>query len=451
MSFILTQLALFIGLLILSAFFSGSETALFGLQDSDLRKLEDEDEPPSGKRVLKLLNRPKQLLTTILTGNTIVNIAIGASAALLASMVAHNLGVSEVGIVAVEVIIVTVVILMVGEITPKIMAISNVAAFSRKVSLPLLIAYRLLYPVAYLLYSLTTFFTRIMGVKKENLFLSEEEIRTLVEVGESQGALQAQEKEMIHSIFEFGDTYVREIMIPRIDMVGVAASVRATEVVELIKRHRFSRIPVYEKRVDNITGIVFAKDLLPYVNGKSGHVKAATLARSAYFVPEKMKIDKLLREFQQRKTNIAIVVDEYGGTSGLVTLEDIIEEIVGEIRDEYDFEAPLYRWLDPRTLLVNPRFNLDDLQAIVALGIPDERDYDTLGGFIYSQVGDIPEQGTQFTYNNVIYSIDRVRDNRITRVKIRLPEQPVLSGQSEEDEPTDHQSANEMNRQESND
>ncbi len=413
MSFILIQILIFLGLLLLSAFFSGSETAFFSLQDSDISRLK-ETEDHAGKRVVKLLENPRRLLTTVLTGNTLVNITIGALAALLASTIAHNLGVNELGIVAMEVVVVTIVILVAGEITPKIIAISNTRKFSKSTALPLRFFYRLLYPVAYVLYNLTKFFTRLLGVKKENLFLSEAEIRTLVELGESEGALQTQEKEMIHSIFEFGETYVREIMVPRIDMVAVPTSMKVAEVLEQVKKYRFSRIPVYERRVDNINGIVFAKDLLPYVNGRSGHVRAGTLARSAYFVPEKMKIDILLREFQQRKTNIAIVVDEYGGTSGLVTLEDIIEEIVGEIRDEYDLETPLYRWLDSHTLIVNARFNLDDLEEVVHLGIPEERDFDTLGGFLYSQVGDIPEQHTEIEYNGVNYTILRVEENRIT-------------------------------------
>jgi len=420
MSFLVAQILIFFGLLVFSAFFSGSETAVFGLKDKDIEQLKENQDPPN-KRILELIAKPKRLLITILTGNTIVNVSIGALAALIATMIAHHLGVNEVIIVAIEVIVVTVVVLVVGEITPKILAVGNTKKFSRIVSIPLTWTFRLLYPIAYVLYGITKFVTRILGIQKENLFLSEDEIRTLVEVSESQGALQEQEKEMIYSIFDFGDTYVREIMIPRIDMKAVPTSMKVKDVIEVIKEHRYSRLPLYDKRVDNITGIIFAKDLLPYLTKNSTNVQIAMLSRPAYFVPEKMKIDKLLREFQQRKTNIAIVVDEYGGTSGLVTLEDIIEEIVGEIRDEYDFETPMYRWLDQHTLVVNARMTLDDLDDVVKLGIPEEREYDTLGGFLYSHVGDIPEEKTKIKFNGVRYVIERVHGNRITRVRIILP------------------------------
>ncbi len=426
MSFLVVEIIIFFALLIFSSFFSGSETALFSLKEQDLARIKEESDH-ADRRVINLLEKPKRLLVTILTGNTVVNVAMGVIAAVLATIIATEYQVNEVLVVTVQVVLVTVIILLFGEITPKILAVTHSERMSRVISFPLILIYRVLYPIASVLYNFTRFVTRMLGIKKENLFLSEDEIRTLVEVSEIQGALQEQEKNMIYSIFEFGDTYVREIMIPRIDMTAAPSSSKVRDVIELIKKHQFSRLPVYDKRVDNITGIIFAKDLLPYTAENSTNVEIAMLSRPAYFVPEKMKIDKLLREFQQRKTNIAIVVDEYGGTSGLVTLEDIIEEIVGEIRDEYDFDTPFYRWMGPNTLLVNARITLDDLQEIVQLGLPEEeeRDYDTLGGFLYSRVGDIPEEKTELSHNDVNYFIDKVTGNRIKRVRIKIPQRIV--------------------------
>ncbi len=430
MTLVLFQIAVFLGLLGLSAFFNSAEQAIYGLKGHDIAQLK-ESRDRSSRRVVALLKHPRRLLISIITGNMLTIIAFGVAGAAVAVDLASVNGWNPVFAILGEVAILSLVLIIVGHITPRILALGNTIEVSRAVSLPIAILYRLFYPLAFVVFRATKFLSRLLGVTKENLFISEEEIRTLVEVSEIQGALQEDEKDMIYSIFEFGETAVREIMIPRIDMIAVPSTMRVNEVIDVIKKHRFSRMPLYEKRVDNITGILYAKDLLPYLDKKATNVESAMLGRPAYFVPEKMKIDKLMREFQQRKTNIAVVVDEYGGTSGLVTLEDIIEEIVGEIRDEYDFEAPLYRWVDSRTLLVNARINLDDLEQVVVLGIEEERDYDTLAGFLYSTVGEIPEENTEIIYNDVKYIIDRIQGNRINRVSIELPAE--LIGQDEEE------------------
>lgn len=432
MAGIIAQAILFLVLLALIGFFSTAQSAVFGLKGNDIAELKDARDAAS-KQVVKLLGSPRNLLMSVITGNMLSTIAIGVLGAVLSLELARGYHWNQYLTVIIGLIILILVVILVGEVTPKVLALNNTRRVSRAIIFPLAAVSRLLYPMASLVFQVTKILSRLFGVTKENLFMSDEEIRTLVEVSEIQGALQEEEKAMIYSIFEFGETAVREIMIPRIDMVAVPIDMRINEVLDLIKKHRFSRMPLYDKRVDNITGIIFAKDLLPFLDKKSANLEVGTLGRPAYFVPERMKIDKLLREFQQRKTNIAIVVDEYGGTAGLVTLEDILEEIVGEIRDEYDFEAPLYRWIDENTLLVNGRMNLDDLEEVVVLGIEEERDYDTLGGFLYSRMGDIPEPQTEVVYNDVKYTIDRVQRNRITRVKIQLPEE-MLDGQSENED-----------------
>jgi CBS domain containing-hemolysin-like protein len=239
-----------------------------------------------------------------------------------------------------------------------------------------------------------------------------------VELGQKKGTIREEEKEMIHSVIDFGETYVREIMIPRIDMVAVSHTTPIQEIVELIRKYKYSRIPVFKDRIDNIQGILFAKDLLPFVYGKSADVNILSTIRPTIFIPEKKKIDDLLREFQEKKTNIAIVVDEYGGTSGMVTLEDVVEEIIGEIHDEYDEEEPPVQWLTTDTALVDARINLDDLEEIFSIKFPEERDYDTLGGLIYHLFGDIPDKGSHVSYKNLLFTIELVQGNRIQKVKI---------------------------------
>ncbi len=431
MSFILLYTLLIVLLLGLVAFFNAAEASIFSLRGNEIIELKD-SRLGNSRRVARLLEHPRHLLMSLLTGRIISMVVLGVLGAVFAIRLAESYRWNPFLAVVIEVVVVTLILSLVGYILPRMVAMGNRMQISSALSIPVLIFQRLIYPVAFLVFGFTRFVSRLLGVTKESLFISDEEIRTLVEVSEIRGGLQEEEKAMIYSIFEFGDTFVREIMIPRIDMVAVAASARVNEVIELIKKHRFSRMPLYDKRVDNITGILYAKDLLPYLDRQSTNVEVGMLGRPAYFVPEKMKIDKLMREFQQRKTNIAVVVDEYGGTAGLVTLEDIIEEIVGEIRDEYDFEAPLYRWMDERTLLVNARMNLDDLEEEVVLGIEEERDYDTLAGFLYSRVGEIPAEQQEVVYNEVKYTIDKVQGNRIHRVRIELP--PELVDQEDEEE-----------------
>lgn len=432
MTILIAQAGLSLVLLFLIGFFNTAQSSVFGLKGNDIAELKDARDPAS-KQLVKMLGQPRILLMSVITGNLLSTIALGVLGAIIAMELARVNQWNAPIAVLIGLVILSLIVILVGEITPRFLARGNTRRVSRAIIFPLSVFHRILYPVAFLVFRVTHFLSQLLGVTKENLFMSDEEIRTLVEVSEIQGALQEEEKAMIYSIFEFGETAVREIMIPRIDMVAVPITMRITEVLELIKKHRFSRMPLYDKRVDNITGIIFAKDLLPYLDNQSVNLEVGALGRPAYFVPERMKIDKLLREFQQRKTNIAIVVDEYGGTAGLVTLEDILEEIVGEIRDEYDFEAPLYRWIDENTLLVNGRMNLDDLEEIVVLGIEEDRDYDTLGGFLYSRMGDIPEPQTEIVYNDVMYTIDRVQGNRITRVKIELPTE-LLDEQPETDD-----------------
>jgi CBS domain containing-hemolysin-like protein len=265
----------------------------------------------------------------------------------------------------------------------------------------------------------------VFRVNKNSLLLSEEELRSIVDMGEEKGTLQQDEKEMIHSIFEFGETTVKEIMIPRIDMVCISTDSKLNSLLRLIIKHLHSRIPIYKDKIDNIIGIIYAKDLLTFVNRKSnGEANLEKLARPAYFVPEQKKIDELLREFQSQRIHMAIVVDEYGGTSGIVTLEDIIEEIVGEIQDDHDSEQPLYQKLSDNEFLVDGGMDLEEMNEELLINLPTEEGVETLGGFLFGLFGSVPREKQSVSYENYKFVIEKVIRRRITKVKIII-EKPL--------------------------
>jgi CBS domain containing-hemolysin-like protein len=264
--------------------------------------------------------------------------------------------------------------------------------------------------------------------RAETLFVSdddlsaskEEELRNIVESETEDGTIEAEEREMIEGIFDFGDTTVREVMIPRIDMVCADIDAPTEEILDLLRRTHHSRIPVYEDRVDHIRGLIYVKDLLHAISaGEKWETRK--IMRPPHFVPENKAIDDLLTEFKSTRIHMAIVLDEYGGTAGLVTLEDLIEEIVGEIQDEYDEETPLFEWEDDQTLTADARIAIDDLGLILGVDLPQEG-YETLGGFIYDQLGHVPNPGESLEYGTLALEIGEVEGQRITKVRIEKRE-----------------------------
>lgn len=251
----------------------------------------------------------------------------------------------------------------------------------------------------------------------DNRAIKEDELRNIVESETEEGTIEVEEREMIEGVFEFGDTTVKEVMIPRIDMVCGDLSGSKQELLEVVVKSRHSRIPVYEERVDHIKGIVYVKDLLHAVIRGDGW-QFADIMREPYFVPENKKIDELLTDFKSNRVHMAVVLDEYGGTSGLVTLEDLIEEIFGEIQDEYDDEDPLFQWSDDRgTLIADARLAIDDLNLLLNVELPQDG-YETLGGFIYNHLGHVPDAGEAFDYGVISLVIEDVVGQRITNVRI---------------------------------
>ncbi|HDZ11220.1 MAG TPA: HlyC/CorC family transporter, partial [Bacteroidetes bacterium] len=318
-SFYLIYGGIFIVLLFLSAFFSGTEIAFFSISKIDLSNLKEE-RTGSARKIVKLLSDQRKLLITILTGNTLVNISAAIIATLLTVRLIRRYQFSETWGMIIEVVSVTFLILIFGEIIPKVFAVKRPVAFARKVVFWIDLVCLIFYPVSSFLERLTELFSKVFHLKKSERLLSEDELRTLIELGEEKGMIQEEEKDMIDSIFEFGETTVREIMVPRIDMVCLEVNTPIEKLAELIQEAGHSRIPIYKGRIDNIIGIIHAKDLIPFSVNTKKIVGLDKLARAAYFVPESKKIDELLREFQREKTHMAIVVDEYGGTAGLVTL-----------------------------------------------------------------------------------------------------------------------------------
>jgi len=409
----------------LSAFFSGSEIAFFSLTMTQLNSFKVSSKPPE-KQISKLMSFSRQLLITIVISNTMVNITIASLAAILTLKISINFGLDERLIILLDVLAVTVVILILGEILPKVVAVRKAENFSKKAVYPLSFLFYLFYPLSYALSKLTHFLQSLAGLSEKKILMTEEELKTLAEVGEEHGYLQKDEKEMIHSIFEFGQTTVKEVMVPRTDMVGVDFETTLPRLLQLVKKKVHSRIPVYKGEIDNIIGILYVKDLLPYINkGKKEAIDLEKLARPAYFVPEQKKIDELLREFQREHIHMALVVDEYGGISGLITLEDIIEEIVGEIQDEYDRESPLFKKMEDNSYVIDGRMSLQEIEAELKVTLPEVEGVETISGFILNLLGSLPQEKETVRFQNYKFTVEKINRNRILKVRLeKIPQTP---------------------------
>ena len=404
---------LFILLLILSGIFSGSETALFGTRKEALRELKG----AAAKRTVKLLNKPRKLLITILIGNTIVNIALTALVALLTYELSTRFAWPHLLTAFLEVVVVTLMVMLFGEIIPKTIALRNTEKISLMTSWFIGICYTLFFPLTIVLYFIGKGLERTLKVGPDTLIEHEEDIKTLVQIGEERGEFEEKEIKMITSMLESTETCVREIMIPRPDMLVVDASRPIQDIFHFVANQRFARFPVFKNDLDNIVGFISEKDVLPYIDSKE-KVEIEKIIHPPLFLPEKCSVSHAISVFQEKKTKIAIVVDEYGGTSGLVTLEDAIEEIVGDIQDENEKNSTSIKWLTNNECAVNASINLDDMEDILKIKFPKEHAYDTLGGFIMDHLGRIPRKHDSFRYQNHIFLVDEMQGNRINRIRI---------------------------------
>jgi len=402
---------IFIFLLILSAFFSGTETAYF-----HIRKHRKE----TPEKIKSVLDSPQRLLVSLLTGNTIVNVSIASLAAYITAGFADDYTWSKSTLILMEVLVVSVVVLIFGEILPKMIAIKYSKEYALKMYTPLKIMMFILSPIAQGFNAITNVVIKIIPFRKEKIFDSEEELKILAELGEEEGTLQEEESDMIQSIFDFKEKTVGEIITPRVDIVSLKSDESIDKAMDIIGERQFSKIPIYKDTIDNIKGILYAKDIIPYLMGSRPNVNLQTLARQPFFVPETKPIDDLMEEFKLRKTSIAIVVDEWGGTEGLVTLEDVVEEVMGEIRDPYDQEESNVLKQPDGSFIVDGSITIYDLEEETDIEFPEDRDYDTLGGFILNILTDIPQTGEQVEFNDMVFTVQTVENNRIGKIKIQI-------------------------------
>ena len=414
----------FVLLLVVSAIVSGSEVALFSLDSATKEALARKKDGASA-RVLALLAKPQHVLITILVLNTMVNVSAAILAALGTERIAENLGLDREIVFLLEIFVLTFVLLVVSEITPKLIASRHAVTYSRLVARPLRIAYILLYPIvailaAWMQRTQKGFYRWVLPDQPEKL--SPQDLKVMAEIGMAHGTIEEDEHVWINSILEFGDTPVRAIMINRLDITALSVRASLTEALALIRSSGHSRLPLYIGHLDNILGIVYAKDLLPHLTPGQNQTQVdwSQLMRPPMFVPQNKKLDALLLDFQEKKTHLAIVVDEYGGTAGLVTLEDVLEEVVGDIQDEHDSTKESFvEHLHDNHYRVDARIDLDDLNTLLGLSLDTESfAFETLGGLVFHLAGDIPEEGYQVTFDRLHMIVDSVVNNRIGLVRV---------------------------------
>jgi putative hemolysin len=404
-------------LLFCSAFISAAEVAYFSLTPKDIDQCAAEN-PAKTKIISKLLEKPKKLLATLLVANNFINIGV----VILFSVVGKTLFdaiESPLLKFVVDVILVTFLILLFGEVLPKVYANRNNIKFAKLVAYPLSILDTLLSPISMPMRSLTIFLHEKLGKQKGNF--SVDQLSQALELT-SYEETSHKEQKILEGIVSFGNTDTKQVMSPRIDIFALEISESFSEILPKISAKGFSRIPVYRDNIDHVEGVLFVKDLIPHINKKE--LDWVALVRAPFFVPENKKLDNLLKDFQSMKSHLAIVVDEYGGTSGLVSLEDVIEEIVGDISDEFDDENLNYSQIDEKNFLFEGKINLKDFYRIVDV---DENlfektkgEAETLAGFILEIIGNFPRKGQKIAFSNCKFTIETIDKKRIKQIKVTI-------------------------------
>ncbi|MBS5886196.1 MAG: hemolysin family protein [Clostridium sp.] len=406
------QIVLLVILLLMSGFFSMSETALMALSKIRIRHMVEEG-VKGAKLVEKLAEDPSRLLGAILIGNNIVN--IGASA-LATSVAVKAFGEGAVGVVT---IVMTILVLIFGEITPKSIAKQNSESVALKVSKIINIVVKLFRPFIAIFTAISGLFIRLLGgdPKATEPFITEEELKTMVGVSEEEGVLEDVEKEMIFNVFEFADSQVKDVMVQRVDVVAVDINATYDEVINIIKTEQFSRIPVYNQNIDDVIGILNVKDLIIASQSKE-NFKISDYMREPYYTFEFKKITELFNEMKKTRNHMSVVLDEYGGNVGIVTIEDLIEEVVGEIEDEYDDEEDNdIIVVKEDEYIVDGSARLDHIGDLIGVTMESE-EFDSVGGLVIGELGRFPEQSEEVNLNNIRFVVEEVDKNRIKKVRI---------------------------------
>jgi putative hemolysin len=413
-------------LIILSAFFSSAETAFSSVNKIRLRNYVSENKPGS-KKALHITENFDNALSTILVGNNIVNIAASS----IAASVFTGLFGAGTGLIA-STFIMTIIVLIFGEILPKSMAKENAESYSLKISGILFLLIKILTPVNFVFGKLKDIVSKKFSKNEAEPSITEEEIKVMVDISEEEGVINTDEKELVHRSLEFNEISVAEALTHRMDMISIEVNQPIEEIKQIFLNERFSRVPVYRDNIDNIIGILSERDFFAELV-QHNEVKIENLLRKPMFVVKSMKVSMLLPELQRLKSHMAIVVDEYGGTSGLITLEDILEEIVGDIWDEHDEKINIMTKISENLYEFDAQYQLDDFSKLLKVKIPESSASHSLGGWIFEELERIPKVGEGFQYGNFHISVQEVENHRIRKVRVEILEIDENEGQEEEE------------------
>ncbi len=410
---ILIKLLMLVILLLISAFFSAAETSLVSLSKIKVRYMADE-KIKGAKLIQEMLENPSKLMGTVLVGNNLANISASAIATALTMELFKG------NAVAIATVTMTILILVFSEITPKSLAAQNAEKVALIVSKPLSIIIIVINPIVIIITKVTNLLVGILGGKtdKDAPYITEEELKSIVNVSHEEGVLEIEEKQMIYNVFEFGDLQIKDVMIQRTDMSAIEVSSDFNKIIEIIKKEKYSRYPIYEDDIDNIIGIINVKDLV-YIDQTIDEFNTVDYMREPYFTYEFKRITEFFKEMKNNRVHMAIVIDEYGGTAGIVTLEDVIEEIVGEIEDEYDGVEKEVEKINDKEYIVDGSTKIAFVNGFLGLSIEFE-DFDSLGGFIMGELGRLPKVGEIVVYENIKFTVDSVSKHRIKKIRLEI-------------------------------